>query len=245
MNILVVHRWLAIASVSLCSAACGLYGNKAPESPEQELDESPLVTKKTKVEKSAKHDAAERPVEKQREVGDYFVHRFSGSYRQTPLTLTEKVIAEEEGTWVVDYTLEEGEASFTLRARLEKQTGRVLRVSEVDGDMEIEAPVSTYHDLLAKTLFAPDVNEKLIDERPEICLVGPDEFECETKNYRVYVGDKEAVLSVTDSDELPGRDISGEIIGVDGSVIYRAELVESGNDKPKAGVAQVPEAYRE
>jgi hypothetical protein len=245
MKTLVIHRWVAITSVSLFTAACGLYGNQAPESPKPELDESPLTSKKAKVEASSKGDTAKEPRQKPREVGDYFVHRFTGTYRQTPLTLTEKVIAEEDGVWVVDYTLEEGEASFTLRARLAKDTGHVVRVSEIDGENEIDAPVSTYNDLLTKTLFAPDVNEALIDERPEVCLVGPDELECETKNYRVYVGDKEAVLSVTQSEELPGRDIAGEVIGIDGSVIYRAELVESGKDKPRPTVAQIPEEYRD
>lgn len=245
MNSLVFHRWVAITSVSLFSAACGLSSAKAPESPEADFQASPSKVKKAKAEKAEQADEAQARLQKDREVGDFFVHRFSGSYRQTPITLTERVVAEEDDLWVVDYTLEEGEATFTLRARLEKQSGRVVRVSEVDGENEIDAPISTYNDLLAKTLFAPDVNETLIDEQPETCLVGPDELECETKNYRVFVGDQEAVLSVTQSPELPGRDISGEVVGIDGSLIYRAELVESGNEKPEPAVAQVPEAYRE
>jgi hypothetical protein len=245
MNSLVIHRWVAISSVSLFSVACGLHGNQAAESPDAELAGSPAKTEKARVEKSAKQDEARADQQEQREVGDFYVHRFSGAYRETPLTLTERVIAEEDDVWVVDYTLEEGEATFTLRARLEKDSGRVVRVSEVDGDNEIDAPIATYDDLLAKTVFAPDVNESLIDERPETCLVGPDELECETKNYRVYVGDKEAVLSVTESAEIPGRDISGEVVGVDGTLIYRAELLETGNGKPEPAVAQVPDEYRD
>ena len=241
-----ISKWVAIVGVSVLSSACGLYHTKAPDSPEQKVGKAESKSKQAKAKKSKKDAGAEAQVERPREVGDYFVHRFSGSYRQTPLTLTERVVAEEEDLLVVDYTLEEGEASFMLRARIDKASGNVVRVSQIEDDEEVEAPLSAYEDLLAKTVFAPDLNEELIDEQTQTCLVGPEELECETKNYRVLVGDDEAMLSVTQSRELPGRDISGEVTGVDGTIIYRAQLMEAGNEKPvDSAVAQVPEAYQE
>src|SRR5260221_1174584 len=36
-----------------------------------------------------------------RHVGDFFVHRFSGSFASDPLTLTEEVAALEDAAWVV------------------------------------------------------------------------------------------------------------------------------------------------
>jgi hypothetical protein len=58
------------------------------------------------------------------------------------------------------------------------------------------------------------------------CTVGPSELDCEMKNYRVLVGDAPANLSVTQSEQLGGRDVAGEITGEDGTVIYRSELLE-------------------
>ena len=48
------------------------------------------------------------------------------------------------------------------------------------------------------------------------------------------MGDQEAILSVTKSEAVPGRDLGGEILGPDGSLMYRAELLERGNETPKA-----------
>ena len=41
----------------------------------------------------------------------------------------------------------------------------------------------------------------------------------------VFVGDKQATLAVTRSDEL-AQDVAGEVVAVDGTVLYRAELLD-------------------
>jgi hypothetical protein len=61
-------------------------------------------------------------------------------------------------------------------------------------------------------------------------MLGPTELDCETKNYKVWLGEREASLGVTQSAAVPGMDISGEITAADGSVIYRSELIERGNE---------------
>lgn len=167
-----------------------------------------------------------------RRAGDYFVHQFSGSFRQGPLTLIERVTSETDDTLTVDYTLEDGATERTLRVTLDKESEQPLGVVEITDDGEIDAPIAAYEAMLEKTVFSPDINEELIDETKRTCLVGPKELDCEVKQYRVYVGEQEANLTVTQSKELPGRDLGGEITGVDGSVIYRAELVEAGHTPP-------------
>jgi hypothetical protein len=164
-----------------------------------------------------------------RKVGDYFVHRFSGSFRSGPLTLIERVVAADDKTLTVDYTLEDGVSDKTLRVELERDSERPRRVVELIDSGELEVPISAYEAMLAQTVFAPDVNDALLAEKKQTCLVGPKELDCEIKQYRVYVGDEEARLTVTESKSLPGRDVSGEVTAVDGSVIYRAELLEAGN----------------
>ncbi|HYQ29202.1 MAG TPA: hypothetical protein VER04_18350, partial [Polyangiaceae bacterium] len=60
----------------------------------------------------------------------------------------------------------------------------------------------------------------------------------ETMSYKVAVGDKGAILNVSRSSSVPGGDVAGDLIGSDGTVIYRSELLEIGNaSSPKRGVA--------
>ena len=182
-----------------------------------------------KSKQTQKADTEVAPRVAPRRAGDYFVHRFSGSFRQGPLTLIERVVAEEDDKLIVDYTLEDGATDKTLRVTLDRNSERALRVVELTESGELEVPVSAYEAMLGQTVFSPDVNEELLEETQRTCLVGPKELDCEVKQYRVFVGDEEAKLTVTESADMPGRDLSGEVTAVDGSVIYRAELLEAGN----------------
>lgn len=227
---------LIAASVAtlLLTPACSLLGTSSVQSPSAA---QPVATSKTpsktKAKKAAKAPSNVKPTPAERAptVGDFFVHRFSGSYRETPLLLTEEVVAVEAGIQVVDYTLVDGDQSYTLRVRRHLESGQLAQVSELDGDAESPAPITAYEALLAKTFFAPDLNVAKLDEARETCLIGPEELDCQVNKYRVFVGDTEATLRVTRSDELPGRDIAGEIVAVDGTVMYRAELIESGRGR--------------
>lgn len=166
----------------------------------------------------------------ERAVGDYFVHRFSGSFLGHPLTLTEEVVAQKDGLFLIDYTFEEEGHTTEIHAWTDPESGNVVKASEGEGDAEIEVSPEAFDALLAKTLFVPDINEEQLGSEQKTCLIGPKELDCELKRYRVIVGEKSATLSVARSAELAGRDLSGEIKADDGSLIYRAELLEMGND---------------
>jgi len=86
-------------------------------------------------------------------------------------------------------------------------------------------------------VYAADVNDGLVSSNDQTCLVGADELDCETKTYKVWVGDAPATLSVVHSNTFADRDVSGEITTDDGKLIYRAELVEAKQGKPALGVA--------
>lgn len=228
------HWWVAALASSCLSYACSPAYAPEAESARSDLTisiDEPEAKPRVKRKATQKHaplaEAGQRVVS--RRVGDYFVHRFSGTFRQGPLTLIERVVAERNDTLIVDYTLEDGATDKTLRVILDSKTDAPLSVVELTEAGEVEVPLSAYEAMLAQTVFSPDVNEELLEETERTCLVGPKELDCEIKHYRVFVGDQEAKLTVTESAGMPGRDLGGEVTAVDGSVIYRAELVEAGH----------------
>jgi hypothetical protein len=82
---------------------------------------------------------------------------------------------------------------------------------------------------MASASLSPDENEGLTASTKSTCTIGPSELDCETKNYRVRIGEQAANLGITASRAIPGLDISGEITAADGTVIYRSVLIEGGN----------------
>ncbi|HEY4158552.1 MAG TPA: hypothetical protein VGM29_10665 [Polyangiaceae bacterium] len=187
---------------------------------------------------SAKQEADAKPTRIARKVGDFAVQRFSGSYQSSPLTLTEEVVAQEGELWVIDYTLEDAARSQKLRVRLDPKTDSVVRVSQLTDAGEQPSTLDAYDKLMERTSFAADVNDGLLKSEHGTCLVGMSELACETKSYKVWVGDKEATLNVSHSEGVSGRDVAGDITASDGTLLYRAELLEVGSaDAPKGDVA--------
>lgn len=219
----------ALIVLGFFTPACGLFA--APQA------STPVASNESSSQTRPSPTRGAAPVET-RKVGDFQVHRFSGSYQKSPLTLTEEVVARENDWWVIDYTFEEQSGTTKLRVRFDPQTDSVRRVSKFDGSQERNVPIATYERLIERTTFAADSNDGMLSSTRGTCLVGPSELDCETKSYQVAVGDQAAILNVSRSDSVPGGDVAGDIIGSDGAVIYRSELVEIGNAAPpKHGVA--------
>ncbi|MES1185962.1 MAG: hypothetical protein ABUL60_19265 [Myxococcales bacterium] len=216
-------RQLAQSSALLAAfvvAGCGHSGAvaKAPTAPAPAVAAAPAVV-----------PSLSAPT---RHVGDLFVHRFSGSFASEPLTLTEEVAAREDAAWVVDFSLTQNEKVERLRVRFDLGSGQAVSAAHFDGGHETPAKLSDYEALLARTVYAADVNDGLVSENDQTCLVGADELDCETKTYKVWIGDAPATLSVVHSNTFADRDVSGEITTADGKLIYRAELVEAKQGKP-------------
>lgn len=222
---------LAPFVVVLLTSSCAVFQTEA-RAPETAAPSS-------RSELSAERKRTKRAVTRSaRKVGDFFVHRFSGSLLETPLLLTEEVAGREGSVWIIDYTLSEGEQVTKLRVHLDVESERPVRVLSLGRDEQSELSIDAYDALLERTAFAADMNDGLIDSHSGTCLIGPDELDCETKNYRVRIDDEEAKLSVTASKRFAGRDIAGEISAPDGTVIYRSELIEAGSSgAPKNSVA--------
>lgn len=165
-----------------------------------------------------------------REVGDFWVHRISGSFSEQAMLLTERVVEKTEIFVTLEYTLEDASSVTKLLVRHAIDTEDVLDVKRVVDGKEEPGTFADYESLMAKTALVPDSNEGFVEAKRGTCLVGPSELDCETKSYRVMIGAKSAKLDVTQSEKFPGRDISGEISAEDGEVLYRAELLESGRE---------------
>lgn len=170
-----------------------------------------------------------------RQIGDYVAQRFSGTFRERPFTLVEEVVAREGDLLVVDYTLSRGGDDRVLRVRFDESTGRIVQVSHLRDGQETPGQLADYEDLMAMTSFAPERNEGRLRQDAQTCLVGPRELDCELEEYSVLVDGHKAVLLVEHSPELE-RDVAGEIRAIDGTVLYRTELIdlrEGGKRSPE------------
>lgn len=160
-----------------------------------------------------------------RRIGDVWVHRFSGTYRNTALTLREEVVGQKEGQLLVDYVLDEEGKETHLRVTMALPSEHIVAVAKVVGGAVIPVAMTEFDAMMAKTTFAPDQNAGRLAASSETCLVGKEELACDISEYKVLLGDQEGTLRVQRNEELK-RDISGEIAAVDGTILYKAELLE-------------------
>jgi hypothetical protein len=212
------RRILACATLLLLGAACGSPALPSP---------APRTAAKAtgRIKARAKHHRVAQP-RMILHAGDTVVQRYSGSFRQRPLTLTEKVLSVEGDRAMIDYQLEDGRRSQHLRIERDLADGTVQHVWRLEDGHETETGVYEYDEMLTKTSFAADANEGQVGSSEETCLVGQKELRCATTQYQVLVAGEPAILTITSSQDLPGRDLSGTITDQNGNLLYRAELVE-------------------
>jgi hypothetical protein len=167
-----------------------------------------------------------------RMLGDFHVYEYSGAFTKKPVTLTEQVVAREGDNLVVDFVLAEGEQMTALRARMTDE-GQVVAVSRISNDGEAPATIADYEAMVKRTQIVPESNDALVGTEHTSCMVGDEQVDCDVTTYVVSMDGKEAKLTVSHSDKVPGRDVGGTIVASDGTVLYSARLVERGN-QPQA-----------
>jgi hypothetical protein len=243
-----MHKHLiSVFALSLLAAACGNAGIPHPTFSDRE---PPKKTAKVKLDRARAEldkdtsffddEAANETADEslftpdQKSVGDRTISRISGSFAKHPMVLTEEVVAQAGTLLVVDYTLEEGKHTTRLRVTHDRRSGRVLRVREMRGTQELPSSVSAYEAMMNKTTFTPDANEERIGTEKGVCLIGSESVDCEKTSYRVRIGEQSATFFVARSAD--GRDISGEIAGSDGNIIYKTEILDTKKGTP-SGVA--------
>ena len=231
------HKLLLAAALCLGTFACAgtapVTAKSATAAETSSEKREQKATKKRHEDGAAEGDADAATARLERKVGDYSIHRFSGSFTEEPLVLTEQVIAMEGDVLVVDFVLEQGATMESLRVRMRGGVGGdILKVSRVAGEVEEPVERAVFDAMIAKTLFSPDANDEQLSSEATTCLAGTREVSCTMTTYSVAIGDDDALLTVTRSADLPGRDLGGEIIAGDGTTLYRAKLIDVGNDAP-------------
>jgi hypothetical protein len=170
--------------------------------------------------------------------GDFIVHRFSGSFRDAPITLTQRVVARHGDILVIDMTLEEGSSKQTLRVRMDdspSKRGDVVSVARLENGREKPALIELYDEMMARTVLAADQNEEVLGSEALTVDVGGASIAAQKTSYRVRLGRLQATLKTVQSEGFAWGDLSGELTTASGDVIYRAELVDAGhNDATKA-----------
>jgi hypothetical protein len=241
-----------LGSVALVLSACGTPQPAVPEAPAAEVTASrvartPMPYRPTKKgvwkplpamalsPRTLPADAflATERKASVRKLGDFHVYQYGGAFSTAPVTLTEQVIAAEEDgkILVVDFVFEEGPRMTAFRVRMTPE-GQAMSVLRIGAAGEAPGTIAEYEALVKKTELVPDTNDEVLAREKTACLVGEEQVECEVTTYRVTLGKKQAKLTITRSDALPGRDIGGDVVSEDGKVLYSARLVERGNEAP-------------
>ncbi len=218
------RRILVSAALLLLPVACG-----SPALTSARSSAGPAHKVKARAKLHAQRHRTARPERGPREVlhaGDTWVHRYSGSFRPRELTLTEKVVSVDGHLAVVHYELADGPRSQHLKVERDLRDDTIRRVWRIEGEQETETGIYAYDEMLGQTAFAADANDGRLSASDETCLVGQKELPCQTTRYHVFVSGEPATLTISASDELPGRDLAGTITDQKGNVLYRAELVD-------------------
>ncbi len=192
---------------------------------------------KERVEVALPHDASgETAATDGRQPGDYCTLRFSGSYREAPVELTQRV-AERNG----DRLLIDIEMGGAPRLRLEiddrpAHRGDVLSVWLHDDGGLVVADMEAYEELMTEVMLTADVNEGLVEEKKVELTLGDEAAEATKSTFRVRIGEQVATMSTFAILRRDGGrdwawgDAGGEIKGAGGELLFRAEVVALGHD---------------
>jgi hypothetical protein len=178
-----------------------------------------------------------RPEAVLRQAGDYVVHRFTGSYRKRPVTLTQRVIERDGDVLVIDVTIEDGSRTKTLRVRLDDapfSTGEILSVARLEGGVQRPFGVAAFDKLMNEVALGVDDNEGILDTRPVTFSLPNGEIACTRTTYRVRIGNDAAVMRTVSAQGFVWGDVAGEIRTEDGKLLYKTEIVDIGGPAASA-----------
>jgi len=172
--------------------------------------------------------------------GDYVVFRFTGQLQKRPVTLTERLVAQQDDVTVIDYTVDDGKSRRTMRARMvgAGTEQKVASAALMDGDLEGPVPAAAVDAFLAKTFVAIDANRGAQRSERTSLKVGDHAIDCTRTTYKVKVGGRNATMAILASEGFAWGDVGGEVRSLDGTLLYKAELVAEGNAQAGAVVAQ-------
>ena len=183
-----------------------------------------------------------------RNPGDFVTYRFSGSYRKSPVTLTQRIVSRNEGVLAVDVTIEDEGKRDELRLRVHDVPGEpdeIVSVARIDNGVLKPFGIAAYEALMAKTMMPVDRNEALLGSEETSMRVGAQAFDCVKSAYRVRAGDALATMTTLESSTFAWGDLGGQIRAADGSLLYQAEVVAYGTSAKSAAGAVAAHADEE
>ncbi len=168
--------------------------------------------------------------------GSYVVYRLSGSYRDGPVTITQRLVAQSEDRTVIDVTIDESGNQQRLRLRL-TLGGEIVSVARLEGEVQRPYGVIAYEQLMAGLMLAADENQGMLGSTGVTVNVNGAELAATKTSYNVRVGAHQAVMSTYAVENFPWGHIGGEIATLDGQVLYKAEVIDIGNELLDASLA--------
>lgn len=168
-----------------------------------------------------------------RATGDFVVYKFTGSFRNKPLTLTERVVAKKGDTILIDFLAEEGATKQELLVKMSDAAGKkneVIAVSKIEGGKVLPSNTAAFEALMQKTMLAADQNEAVVANEDVTLDVAGKSLPCHKTTFRVKVGKKAATMHTIESQSFAWGDVGGDITTEKGKTLYKAEVVEIGHE---------------
>ena len=233
-NVMKCTLVLAATSLSFLGLGC------APPVMTPVLEPAPAVTQPPMVDAVLTPDA--KPIAaNMRAPGDFVIYRFSGSYREAPITLSQRVVKREHGYLVVDVKIDDGGSQQRLRLRIgdegTERAGELVSVARLIGNVQHPFGKAAFDELMNGIMLTADENEGLIDTASMVIDIAGDKLPCTVSSYRVRVGAHDAVMTTLSSPAFAWGHVGGEIATSDGRLLYKAEIVDLGGPGMTESVA--------
>jgi hypothetical protein len=180
--------------------------------------------------------------------GDFIVYRFTGSHLESPVILTQRVVARKASTLVVDQVIDDGREPIHLRLRvrdISEGNNEIISVARVVEGVQLPFGTATYEALMDRVLPPIEGTEQLLGSARAEVDVNGHVIECEKTAYRVHVGGQPAYLTVMQNPSFVWGDVGGEIRDGHGKLLYRAEVILVSGSFPMPGDVQPVVARQE
>jgi hypothetical protein len=228
--------------LGLALAACGAQTHNLAVT-EAKSEPAPSVHAATPAPAETEPAAAkdEQRVDLSHAVGDYIVRRFSLKSRANPTIITERVIAVKDKSYVLEVTRESGSESRSIRVEMGSEPanrGEVLSVVALRGGKEFAMGRAAYQAIMRDTIFTTDENEGAIDSAKVKLDVQGHALDGTETRFRVKVRGKAGTMRTIELENSPWGEVGGEVTAADGSVLYRAEVVDVGREELRTAAVQ-------
>jgi hypothetical protein len=144
---------------------------------------------------------------------------------------------------IVDVALDSGSHRDELRLRLRHVAGQpdeLISVARLEAGVQQPFGIEAYEALMAQTMPPVVSNESVIGTGESNVLVAGRSFACQRTSYQILTASSEATMTTFESPTFAWGDLGGEVVAKDGSLLYRAEVVDYGSAAAPASAPAEP-----